>query len=154
MCPPRYQISKDLSIPNPTFVPLEYASKYSESEDGSYEVSVSRPLDTTREINAALRSQFECETYKSGAVLSVPYEGTYTLSATSGSTTSSHQVQLQSLQYSQTRSQRRPEEEDLESQAESGLDVQVRIERNVVVERTRTGLGRENYKKPRVMWER
>lgn len=139
-----------------TLIPLEYASKYAESEDGSYEVSVSRPLDTTREINAALRSQFECETYKSGAVISVPYEGTYTLSAitVTGSSTSSHQVQLQPLQYSQTRSQRKPEDEDLEAQAESGLDVQVRIERNVVVEKTRTGLSRENYKKPRVMWER
>ncbi|KAH8116225.1 hypothetical protein DFH11DRAFT_1542981 [Phellopilus nigrolimitatus] len=99
----------------------EYAEKYAESER-SYEVTLA--LDTTREINNALRSQFET------TVKSSPFIDTFAV--TSLRSQSTH-----------------PGSQEV---SQSELDVQVRIEQTVVVERNAAAMRRESYRTPRVLW--
>ncbi|EJD05499.1 uncharacterized protein FOMMEDRAFT_17789 [Fomitiporia mediterranea MF3/22] len=137
----------------------EFADKYSKSSalsSGSDEVSVSQRLDTTREINDALRSQFETYTSKPS----------FSQSHSHHSRTWSHgrrvheraELDLDEPTSATTDRDSRSSPTDRRQSAndvESGFDVQVRIERTVKVAHLppAAALGRETYRKPRVMWE-
>ncbi|KAL5476801.1 hypothetical protein ACEPAI_2987 [Sanghuangporus weigelae] len=150
----------------------DYADKYNAATSlpsTSHQVSVSRRLDTTREINEALRSQFDHDSSQGGILdsfgskQSVPGPPSWyqaPLSPTSECSQSSHLPRTEMKSGDVGLDSRRQQGAEhsgtaVRYEAESGLDVEVRVERTVSVQRipTAVALGRENYRKPRVTWE-
>lgn len=160
---------------------LEYAEKYSEShrltshagDDHDTEKStttLTRRLDTTHEINDALRSQFETSTTSSFASTSFPLKskqcgsmGATELSSFVPKRTKSTMSVLPLERTLESHAEvdestlengdlGRGAREESESRREGELDVSVRIEQTVSVERARRRM-REDYRTPRTMWD-
>ena len=166
--------------------PTDYAEKYSDSQrlhsttgnddyDTEKSMTLTHRLDTTHEINAALRSQFETSSSHSSSITSF-------LSSQKPNQTSIAMAEPSTFVPRRSKStiSLRPTERVLESHAEvdedgldpeSGdlgcgstgcapsrregdgeLDVTVRIEQTVSVERTRRRM-REDYRTPRTIWD-
>ncbi|OCB89137.1 hypothetical protein A7U60_g3736 [Sanghuangporus baumii] len=151
----------------------DYADKYNAASSlpsTSHRVSVSRRLDTTREINEALRSQFDHDSSQGGffdsfgSKQSIPGPPSWyqpPLSRASERSQPSHlpKTGMKSGEVGlDSRRQQGAEHSGtaVRYETESGLDVEVRVERTVTVQRipSAVALGRESYRKPRVMWER
>ncbi|KAL5498685.1 hypothetical protein ACEPAH_2040 [Sanghuangporus vaninii] len=152
----------------------DYADKYnaasSSPSTSHHQVSVSRRLDTTREINEALRSQFDHDSSRGGFLdsfgskQSVPGPPSWyqpPLSPTSERSQPSHSPKTEMSPGGVGLDLRRQQGAErggaaVRYEAESGLDVEVRVERTVTVQRVPSAVAfrRESYRKPRVMWER
>ncbi|KAL5514350.1 hypothetical protein ACEPAG_2438 [Sanghuangporus baumii] len=151
----------------------DYADKYNAASSlpsTSHQVSVSRRLDTTREINEALRSQFDRDSSQGGFLdsfgskQSIPGPPSWLqppLSSTNECPRPSHLLKTEMKSDEVGLDSRRQQGGEhsgtaVRYETESGLDVEVRVERTVTVQRipTAVALGRENYRKPRVTWER
>ncbi|KAI5121806.1 hypothetical protein M0805_009798 [Coniferiporia weirii] len=122
----------------------DYADKYAKS---STDCEVTLPLDTTREINDALRSQLEITT---AAGKAAPLgDNAFAIASLRSSSTCEAPPHPYPYHYPPGGAAWREAGEP-----QSEFDVRVRIERTVVVERNPDVLLRENYRHPRVMWGR